>query len=52
MDTEQLSDQILRASWRAAVCRKVGDDVGEQEANETVEALNLLILRALSRPAI
>jgi len=52
MDTEQLSRAILQAAHNAAVCRRAGDEFGEQEANETVEALNLLILRALSRPAI
>jgi len=52
MDTDQLSLKILQAAHNAAVCRACGDEHGERENTETVEALNLLILRALSRPAI
>lgn len=51
MDTDQLSKAILQAAHNAAVCRAAGDEHGEQENTQTVEALNLLIVRALSRPA-
>jgi hypothetical protein len=50
-DLDQLSKAILQAASNAATCRRAGDEHGEREANETVEALNLLILRAMSRPA-
>ena len=45
-DLDQLKRAIARAAHNAAVCRAAGDDHGETENTETVERLNLLLLRA------